>query len=63
MPNDLPLTRRAFGLAMASGLGLALLPRGALALTVDEARGLVDKTVANINAIINSGRSEGAMLP
>lgn len=62
MPNDLPLTRRAFGLAMASGLGLALLPRGALALTVDEARGLVDKTVANINAIINSGRSEGAML-
>jgi phospholipid transport system substrate-binding protein len=62
MPNDLPLTRRAFGLAMASGLGLALLPRGALALTVDEARGLVDKTVANINAIINSGGSEGAML-
>jgi phospholipid transport system substrate-binding protein len=62
MPNDLPLTRRGFALALASGLVLAAVPRAALALTVDQARGLVDKTVADINAIINSGKSESAML-
>lgn len=63
MPNDLPhLRRRSFVLAMASGLVLAGLPRAALALTVDQARGLVDKTVADINGIISSGKSEGAML-
>jgi phospholipid transport system substrate-binding protein len=62
MPNDLPLTRRAFGLALASGLVLAGLPRAAAALTVDQARVLVDDTVAQINAIISSGKSESAML-
>jgi phospholipid transport system substrate-binding protein len=62
MPNDPFLTRRAFGLVLASGLVLAALPRAASALTVDEARGLVDRTVADINAIISSGKSEGAML-
>jgi phospholipid transport system substrate-binding protein len=63
MPNDLPLlTRRSFVLAMASGLVLAGLPRAASALTVDQARSLVDKTVADINAIISSGKSESAML-
>ena len=63
MPNDLPLlTRRGLVLAMASGLVLAGLPRAAAALTVDQARSLVDKTVADINAIISSGKSESAML-
>jgi phospholipid transport system substrate-binding protein len=62
MPNDLPLTRRAFGLAMASGLVLAGLARAAAALTVDQARVLVDDTVGRINAIISSGKSESAML-
>lgn len=62
MPNDLPLTRRGFVLATAAGLVLAGLPRTAAALTVDQARGLVDKTVASINSIINSGKSESAML-
>jgi phospholipid transport system substrate-binding protein len=63
MPNDLSLlTRRGFVLAMASGLVLAGLPRAASALTVDQARSLVDKTVAEINAIIGSGKSESAML-
>ena len=62
MPNDHPLTRRGFVIATASGLGLAGLPRTAAALTVDQARGLVDKTVASINSIINSGKSESAML-
>ena len=61
MPNDMHLTRRGLAMALASGLALAGLPRMAAALTVDEARGLVDKTVADINAIINSGKSESAM--
>ena len=63
MPNDIFLmTRRGFVLAMASGLVLAGLPHPAKALTVDQARGLVDKTVAEINSIISSGKSESAML-
>ena len=37
-------------------------PRQAFALTSEAAKSLVDKTVAEINAIISSGKSEGAML-
>jgi phospholipid transport system substrate-binding protein len=62
MANDLLLTRRGLAMGLASGLVLATLPQGAAALTVDEARSLVDKTVADINRIINSGKSESAML-
>ncbi|WP_135447529.1 MlaC/ttg2D family ABC transporter substrate-binding protein [Tabrizicola caldifontis] len=62
MPNDLLLNRRTLTLGLASGLALAALPRQASALTVEQARSLVDKTVADINAIINSGKSESAML-
>ncbi|WP_136644927.1 phospholipid-binding protein MlaC [Tabrizicola sp. YIM 78059] len=62
MPNDLLLNRRTLTLGLASGLALAALPRQASALTIEQARGLVDKTVADINAIINSGKSESAML-
>lgn len=62
MPNDPTLTRRSLTLGLLSGLALAALPQGAFALTVDQARSLVDKTVADINGIINSGKSESAML-
>jgi phospholipid transport system substrate-binding protein len=62
MPNDILPSRRHLLLTLASGLALAALPRGASALTVDEARALVDQTVAEINAIIGSGKSEAAML-
>jgi phospholipid transport system substrate-binding protein len=62
MPTDASLFRRSFVLGLASGLVLVTLPRTGNALTVDEARGLVDKTVADINGIINSGKSEPAML-
>jgi phospholipid transport system substrate-binding protein len=62
MPSDARLTRRGFALALASALGAALLsPRGALALTVEDARSLVDRAVGDINGIINSGKSESAM--
>jgi phospholipid transport system substrate-binding protein len=62
MPNDLLLTRRGLALGLAAGAVLAALPHPVLALTADQARGLVDKTVADINSIINSGKSEKAML-
>ncbi len=62
MPNDLTLSRRAFAAGVAAAAVLATLPRPALALTAEGAKGLVDKTVADINSIINSGKSEGAML-
>jgi phospholipid transport system substrate-binding protein len=62
MPTDTSLSRRGFVLGLAAGLVLVALPRTGHALTVDEARGLVDKTVADINGIINSGKSESAML-
>ncbi len=63
MPSDPILSRRAFvaGLAAATA-ALTALPRPALALTADAAKALVDKTVADINGIINSGKSEGAIL-
>lgn len=48
------------GLA-AAGL-VAGLARPARALTVNEARGLIDRVVGEINAIISSGRSESAMI-
>ena len=60
MPNDLTLSRRAFAAGLATLGALAALP--AFALTADGAKTLVDKTVGDINAIINSGKSEGAML-
>ncbi len=62
MPNDLTLSRRGFAAGLAAAAVLAALPRPALALTAEAAKGLVDKTVADINSIINSGKSEGAML-
>ncbi len=62
MPNDTPLSRRGFVAGLFAGLAVLALPRGASALTVDQARTLVDKTVADINSIISSGKGEGAML-
>ena len=62
MPNKMILSRRSLGLGLGSSLALAALPRQAFALTSEAAKSLVDKTVAEINAIISSGKSEGAML-
>jgi phospholipid transport system substrate-binding protein len=61
MPNDMLFTRRGLAVALGAGLAVAALPRAAQALTAEAARGLVDKTVADINSIINSGKSEQAM--
>ena len=62
MPNEIILTRRAFAAGLAVTAAALALPLPAQALTADQARSLVDKTVADINSIINSGKSEGAML-
>ena len=53
-------TRRAF-LASASAMALFLTAPRAFALTEAEARNLIGKAVADINKVINSGRSASAM--
>jgi len=62
MPNDIPLPRRAILAGLAGMSALVALPRVALALTAEQAQDLVNKTVDEINSIINSGKSESAML-
>ena len=62
MPNDMNLPRRAVVAGLMAGAALAVLPMPALALSADHAKSLVDKTVAEINSIISSGKGEGAML-
>jgi phospholipid transport system substrate-binding protein len=62
MPNDIHLTRRSLGAGFAAALVLAALPQPAAALTAEAAKELVDKTVADVNKIISSGKSEKAML-
>ncbi len=58
--ND--ISRRAL-IAGAAALGAAgALPRAALAVTTEEARALIDRVIGEINAVINSGKSESAMI-
>jgi len=65
MPNDLfipPLmTRRTFATGIIAGAAVILMPWQARALTVDRARALVNKAIGEVNATINSGKSEAAM--
>jgi phospholipid transport system substrate-binding protein len=63
MANDIPtLTRRQFALTAMAASAAFSLPQPAAALTVDEARELVDSAVATVNGIISSGKSESAMI-
>ena len=62
MPNDMILTRRGFAAGLGAAAVLLTLPLPAWALTADQAKTLVDKTVGDINSIISSGKGEGAML-
>jgi phospholipid transport system substrate-binding protein len=55
------MTRRGFLLAGAALAALMALPRVSHALDTGAARSLVDSVVAEINRVINSGRSESAM--
>jgi len=62
MVNDPVLTRRGFAIALGAGLTLVAMPNPAAALNAEQAKTLVDKTVADINAIISSGMGEAGML-
>ncbi|MBE0552057.1 MAG: ABC transporter substrate-binding protein [Rhodobacteraceae bacterium] len=62
MENDFTqMSRRRFAAGFAIGSVALALPLPLRALTVDEARSLVDRAVADINKVINSGKSESAM--
>ena len=54
-------SRRAAVAAVGSGVILSALPAPLSALTTGQARSLIDRAVAEINAIINSGRPEASM--
>lgn len=58
--SALRLSRRGFAVALA-GAAATMLPLPARALTVDEARALIDRAVADVNRIIASGQSESQM--
>lgn len=55
------LTRRAFGAGLVAGTGFLAFALPARALTVDQARALINKAIDDVNATINSGKSEQAM--
>ena len=59
--DSLVLTRRAFGAGLAAGTGFLAFALPVRALTVDQARALIDKAVSEVNAIINSGKTEQQM--
>lgn len=56
------VSRRSALAALAAFGAAAVLPVGAAALTDAQARDLVGRVVGEINTIINSGRSEAAMI-
>ncbi len=61
MPNNL-LNRRRFVATALTGMTVAALPLPAFALTEEQAKQLVNSVVADITRIIDSGKSENAML-
>ena len=61
MPNNW-MNRRAFLTSAVAGLGMAAMPLPALALTEAGAMQLVNSVVTEINSVIDSGKSEQAML-
>jgi phospholipid transport system substrate-binding protein len=56
--SDFGFTRRMTLAALGAAL---VLPRAALAFSASQAEALIGKAVADINTIINSGKSEAAM--
>ena len=59
--DSLKMTRRAFGAGLAAGTGFMAFALPVRALTVDQARALIDKAIAEVNSIISSGKSEQQM--
>ena len=60
--NNLLSTRRSFLASAGASIALIIgLPHAALAFSSAQAESLITKAVADINGIINSGKSESAM--
>jgi phospholipid transport system substrate-binding protein len=59
--NHSMMSRRRFAAGFALGSVALALPLPSLALTVDDARAMIGKAVAEINRTIDSGKSETAM--
>ncbi len=59
--DRLIITRRGFGIGLVGGAAALALPLPAAALTIDQARSLVGKAIAEVNTTINSGKSASAM--
>jgi phospholipid transport system substrate-binding protein len=59
--NHSMMSRRRFAAGFALGSVALALPFPSLALTVDQARTLIDKAIGEINATISSGKSQNAM--
>jgi phospholipid transport system substrate-binding protein len=55
------MTRRAFGAGLAAGTGFLAFALPVRALTVDQARALIDQAIAEVNKVINSGKPEAQM--
>lgn len=62
MQNKSTLTRRRFAAGFAMGSVALALPMPALAFTAEQAQQLIDKVVAEINTVINSGKDLPAMI-
>ena len=60
--RSIRLTRRAFGAGLAAGTGFLAFALPVRALTVEQSRDLINKAIGEVNATINSGKSEKAML-
>jgi phospholipid transport system substrate-binding protein len=54
--------RRSFISGLSALAFAVVLPLPARAITVDEARALIDQLVGEVNVVINSGRSQNAMI-
>lgn len=59
--NHSMMSRRRFAAGFALGSVAMALPLPSLALTVGDAKAMIDKAVGEINATIDSGKSETAM--
>lgn len=58
---DSSISRRALIAALPAGAALTFVPGAAVALNVAQARALIDKAIAEVNRVINSGKAEPAM--
>lgn len=59
--RSIHLTRRAFGAGLAAGTGFLAFALPVRALTVEQSRDLINKAIGEVNATINSGKSEQQM--